>query len=302
VGHQNSTNKRLTWLDIVQRWMDRYQKYFVFISFLISGLAITADLTNVFQLLGITNSFGLVVTIQLIIIALMLAFFTGSSVVAGVLFLVLGGYISIRGYFFLYPQEISLAKIAGDFYANAGTELISIAITVLVIDVINKRRNKQQELADLKWQMGSKDNVLVLEAVRKLRGKKWLIDGTLRGIDLRGANLSNAKLFMANLEEANLEKVKLKGAFMKRANLRNANVTIEQLATVDNMEGAIMPDGRKYEEWGPIIPEKQPAQLSIEKSVAKNGEDSKLLLLLTGAGIAVFSSALSLWLRGKWVK
>lgn len=295
-------NKRLTWLNTVQRWMDRYQKYFVFVSFLLSGLAITADLTNVFQRLGITNSFGWVVTIQLIIIALMLAFFTGSSVVAGFLFLILGGYISVRGYFFLYPQEFSLAKIAGDFYANAGTELISIAITVLVIDVINKRRNKQQELADLKWQMGSKDNVLVLEAVRKLRGKKWLIDGSLRGIDLRGANLSNAKLFRADLEEANLERVKLKGAFMKQANLRNAKVTIEQLATVGNLEGAIMPDGRKYEEWEPIIAESQPGLLPPESANNEPGKDSRFSFLLSGAGIAVVSSVLTLWIRAKWLR
>ncbi|MCA9926360.1 MAG: pentapeptide repeat-containing protein [Anaerolineales bacterium] len=216
------------------------------------------------------------------------------------------GYINQHATIMVNNQEVELyqdSPFLGDFYANISAELASIAITILIIDAINQRRNKQQELDDLKWQMGSKDNVLVLEAVRKLRGKKWLIDGTLHGIDLRGANLSSAKLFMADLEGANLEKVKLNGAFLKMANLRNANVTVEQLATAGNLEKAIMPDGRKYEEWEPIIQETPPAEtVTTQLALPENNQHSKILLLLAGAGIAVVSSVFSLWARGRWDK
>ncbi len=232
--------------------------------------------------------------------------------VAGLILAVTSLLIGLFGYLNQYAtgnvngQDVELyqdSPLLGDFYANVSTELASIAITVLIIDVISQRRNKRQELDDLKWQMGSKDNVLVLEAVRKLRGKRWLIDGTLRGIDLRGANLSDAKLFMADLEGANLEHAKLNSTFLKSANLRNANITIEQLATVGNLEHAIMPDGRKYEEWESIIPEHRPVEPTIEQPEFSEGNKSnRISLMLAGAGIAIVSSVLSLWARGRRVK
>lgn len=244
----------------------------------------------------------ILIAIIALVLLLIIAFVRKSSEIAGGVLLVTGLIIGVRGFFYLYPEGFSLRKVSSDFYANVSTELISIAITVLIIDVINQQRSKQEELSDLKWQMSRKDNVLALEAVRRLRGKKWLIDGSLKGVDLSRANLSNAKLFRADLEGANFERTKLNNAFLKQANLRNANITIEQLATVGNLEGAIMPDGRKYEEWEPLIPVRQPIPLPIEQPEPINKKDSKFLLLLTGAGIAVFSSILSLWLHGKWVK
>ncbi|MCP4416324.1 MAG: hypothetical protein GY805_06865, partial [Chloroflexi bacterium] len=112
---------------------------------------------------------------------------------------------------------------------------------------------------------------------------------------------SNAKLYKADLEGANLERVKLKGAFLKRANLHNANVTIEQLATVGDLENAIMPDGRKYEVWEPIIPTVQPIELPSEQIAnAGKGQNNHILLLLAGGGIAIVSGAFSFWASRRW--
>jgi hypothetical protein len=289
-------------LEIIDRWLERNGRIFIIASLLIAILTAIADLTGILSVWGIETSPGFAIGLQVAVIVLLFAFLVQSPEIVGTLLLILAVYIGIRGFLFLYSGGFSYQQLTSDFYANVSTELASIAITVLIIDVINQRRIKQQELADLKWQMGSRDNVLALEAVRKLRGKKWLIDGTLKGLDIRGANLTGAKLFRANLEGANLERVKLHGAFLKQANLRNAKVTIEQLATVENLEGAIMPDGRKYEEWEPIIPERQLVSFPPEQAEPESGKDSKFMLLLTGAGIAVFSSVLSLWLYGKWGK
>lgn len=295
-------NRKSARLEKIERWMGRNGKFFIIASFLVAAVTAIADLTGFLSTWGIETSPGFTIGLQVAVIILLFAFLVQSPEIVGTLLLILAVYIGIRGFLFLYEGGFSYQQLTSDFYANVSTELASIAITVLIIDVINQRRAKQQELADLKWQMGSKDNVLALEAVRKMRGKKWLIDGTLKGLDIRGANLSGAKLFRANLEGANLERVKLHGAFLKQANLHNAKVTIEQLTTVENLEGAIMPDGRKYEEWEPIIPERQLAPFSPEQAEPENGNDSKFMLLLTGAGIAVFSSLLSLWLFGKWGK
>jgi hypothetical protein len=81
----------------------------------------------------------------------------------------------------------------------------------------------------------------------------------LSGANLSGANLSEANLSEANLSEANLSEANLKGADLKGADLKGAdlqeailqgaNVTDEQLAATRSLQGAIMPDGRKYEDW-----------------------------------------------------
>jgi uncharacterized protein YjbI with pentapeptide repeats len=63
-----------------------------------------------------------------------------------------------------------------------------------------------------------------------------MLDTRLVGTDLRGAELDGTVLYDANLSGANLSGVKGKSA--------------EQLeGQSSSLKGAIMPDGRKYEEW-----------------------------------------------------
>ena len=63
-----------------------------------------------------------------------------------------------------------------------------------------------------------------------------MLDARLVGADLRGTNLNGTVLYDANLSGANLSGVTVKSA--------------EQLdGQSSSLKGAIMPDGRKYEEW-----------------------------------------------------
>ncbi|VAW38397.1 hypothetical protein MNBD_CHLOROFLEXI01-3306 [hydrothermal vent metagenome] len=297
-------NNKIARFESIDRWLERNGKFLVITSFLIVTLTAIADLTGILSAWGIETSPGVTMGLQVAVIVLMFAFLVQSPEIVGTLLLILAVYIGIRGFLFLYEGGFSYQQITSDFYANISTELASIAITVLIIDVINRRHTKQQELADLKWQMGSRDRVLALEAVRKLRGKKWLIDGTLKGIDLRGANLQGAGLYKANLEGADLRKVKLHDAYLVGANLRNANVTIEQLATARNLKYAAMPDGRKYEEWEPIIPVKEPKEtvVSNQPQSPSNISNEKVRLLFAGASIALFTSLLTAWIQNQWFK
>lgn len=77
---------------------------------------------------------------------------------------------------------------------------------------------------------------------------------------LKGANLAGSILSHVNLKKANLEKAILTGAMlwytdMTMANLKGANFkglrvySKEQFSKAESLEGAIMPDGRLYEEW-----------------------------------------------------
>lgn len=71
----------------------------------------------------------------------------------------------------------------------------------------------------------------------------WAI---LSGADLNLANLSGADLLRADLSRANLRRADLSGANLNGA----TNLTNEELERqAKSLEGTIMPNGQKYEEW-----------------------------------------------------
>jgi hypothetical protein len=72
----------------------------------------------------------------------------------------------------------------------------------------------------------------------------------LRGADLRGADLQEAILVGANFQQAFLQEAFLQRAILREANLEGAEVTDEhELGYALSLQGATMPDGRKYEDW-----------------------------------------------------
>jgi uncharacterized protein YjbI with pentapeptide repeats len=99
-----------------------------------------------------------------------------------------------------------------------------------------------------------------------------LAGADLGGVDLQGADLSNSDLRGAHMgvslvhlryfgveitfaaSRANLTSANLRGAYLDNADLSmadftNATVTQEQLQQAASLEGAIMPNGQKYEDW-----------------------------------------------------
>ena len=123
----------------------------------------------------------------------------------------------------------------------------------------------------------SPENKKAVRAVEDLRACGKLVDGSLRGIalcqavlqgaDLREADLCYVDLHQANLDEADLTKARLQAAKLNRASLRGAdlgsadltradlykvdlrgarNLTDEQLSTLNELFGSIMPDGKVY--------------------------------------------------------
>jgi uncharacterized protein YjbI with pentapeptide repeats len=80
----------------------------------------------------------------------------------------------------------------------------------------------------------------------KLSGA-YLYDTDLSGADLTGANLSHAQ---GRFESgARMIGAELDGADLSGADLTNAAVTEEQLREAKSLEGAIMANGQKYEDW-----------------------------------------------------
>lgn len=146
---------------------------------------------------------------------------------------ILAAFIFIVGYFNQHTI-LSIRTILSDFYANVSSELLSIVITVVVLDRLQQRRQNAQDLQRLKALMASDENMITKIAVAELRARGWLEDGSLQGANLERANLQGARLrYMnlqaayldgANLQEADLSHTNLQKAFMMSANLQATNL------------------------------------------------------------------------------
>lgn len=128
-------------------------------------------------------------------------------------------------------------------------ELVGIGITVLIIDNANEAIKRREEKKRLILQMGSPDNAFAIEAVRQLRTRGWITDGSLRGAHLGSANLEGAYLgsanlmgatmYTVNLENANLRDANLKDAYLGGANMWHAILMSATMEKAD-LEGAIL--------------------------------------------------------------
>lgn len=122
-----------------------------------------------------------------------------------------------------------------EFGANVTTDLLFVALAVLVIDTLVRRDADDQRIRDLKAQAGSLSNDFALEAVRLLRLLDRLCGprGALQGANLRRANLEGAELQRANLNGADLHMVHLEGAELWEAHLEDARLWEAHLEGVD---------------------------------------------------------------------
>lgn len=144
-------------------------------------------------------------------------------------FLTLSLILAVIGYVVQHPEGFTFAGLLQDFYANISSELASIALTVLIIDGLNRRREAAQQAHQVREELirklGSKVNEVARQAAEELRAKGWLLDGDLQEADLRAANLEDADLYAADLQGANLQWAMLKNASLKKSSLVGANLS-----------------------------------------------------------------------------
>ena len=82
----------------------------------------------------------------------------------------------------------------------------------------------------------------------------WLIGSNLKHANLEDANLEGSWLGNAILQHANLSGAKLSGAGFNGTNLKGATVSLYQLKEVASLQGAIMPDGTRFDSgWAVMI-------------------------------------------------
>ncbi|MCG2784920.1 MAG: pentapeptide repeat-containing protein [Anaerolineae bacterium] len=148
------------------------------------------------------------------------------------IFLLISGVLT--GFLHSYPETWQYADVIKDYYANASTELVSIALTVLLIDALYEYRQNLQLKEQLIREMRSPDNGIALRAVEELRAYNWLFDGSLKGVSLRKANLAGC-----NLKGAVLDSADFTGANLKNASFRDASMETAILSGA-NLEGAFL--------------------------------------------------------------
>jgi uncharacterized protein YjbI with pentapeptide repeats len=172
----------------------------------------------------------------------------------GLLLLILAIASAVLGYAVTHPEGFTLETVITDFYANVTSELLGIAVTVLIIDSLNRRREQrteeQRERDDLIRQFGSRVNEAAVRASEMLRARGWLLDGTLQERDLRSANLEGAKLWKSDLQGADLQwatlnKANLNGASLIGASLVQASLIAARLNGAD-LRGANCTEARLY--------------------------------------------------------
>ncbi len=149
--------------------------------------------------------------------------------IIGVLLVLASIGLAIAGYQRLHG-DFDLLTVLNDFYANISAEMGSIAVTVLIVDGLNRRRDERNRIKELQEQLirdaGSSVNTTARSALDEMRKRGWL---GRRGHDDTLALLHNADLSQASLERVDLAYVDLSGTNLSQVNLRDADLPMANL-------------------------------------------------------------------------
>jgi len=163
---------------------------------------------------------------------------TSSSSFYGLVIIILATLLFFKG-------QAQSENLFEDFYANIVTELGSIAITVLILDQLNRRRDRHEKMDEFQKKSCSQNHTVATNAIEELRyygyftGKKLVykkLNGNLQGVDLQYADLSGALLDGGTFDEANLRRAKLEAATlggMVPASFLNCNLEQADMSCVE---------------------------------------------------------------------
>ena len=112
------------------------------------------------------------------------------------LYQILGGVALIAGGVIL--GAIMFSGDAG-YPTNLFTEILSLGVTVFVLNLLAKRREDSVLKGRLLQQLGSSFNFVALTALEEIQYRGWLQDGSLAGTNLSQADLRGADFSKANL-------------------------------------------------------------------------------------------------------
>ncbi|NDJ53753.1 MAG: pentapeptide repeat-containing protein [Chloroflexi bacterium] len=132
------------------------------------------------------------------------------------------------------------------FFIDLLPEAVGITFTVLILDNLDRQRERTQTREELIRRMHSRFKDTAIPAIEELRVLGHLSDGSIRGRELRGSNWMTANLYEADLRDTDLTNAVFIRADLVKANLTGAKVQDGQLARAFKLWQAIMPDGTLY--------------------------------------------------------
>lgn len=222
------------------------------------------------------------------------------TVLVAIALLILASLFAFTGHITLYGN-LNLVTIVSDFYANISSELASIAITVLIIDQLNQRREKREQLkrdryfADEQrkrdqllaiFELDRADTVETRQAIIRLMSKSNLFEGAklssinFTSVDLSFAKLnqtwlincdfSRAKLFHAHINKADLTTAKFKDTNLQGASCLGSNLSFAVIENADlrnsNLSGAnlLYVEISSSNLWNAILPDGAQYESNIE--------------------------------------
>ena len=144
------------------------------------------------------------------------------------------------GGLFFVEGDTRLISFIKEFYANISAELLSISITILIIDYLYDIKEKQANKKRLLTELSSVDIGFSSRALKELRENGWVEDGSLSGIDLSRANLRKLDLSKANLKGTNLSKADLTLANLNGACLDGAILNEVTLLSADLKDATLV--------------------------------------------------------------
>lgn len=131
----------------------------------------------------------------------------------------------------IFPTEFFL-----EFRANVLTEMVSIGITILVVDQVYKKQRTVGRKAQLIRMLQSGDYDVAQRAILEMKSqvsespyvgdltRSWITDGELRNCPLTGCLFEDAELYEADFEGANLMNSVFYGSILSRANFKGCNL------------------------------------------------------------------------------
>lgn len=153
---------------------------------------------------------------------------------AALAMLVLGIVVIVVGFRVQHPDTpLTLITLLPDFYANVSTTLVGIALTVLIIDALNRRRDDRLEKRRLIRDMGCGDNGIALRAVVEITESNLHRKGFLRNCSLTRAKLAGAQLMSADLSYSWFHCADFTGADLFGAKLQRTCFWCARLCGVD---------------------------------------------------------------------
>lgn len=160
---------------------------------------------------------------------------------SGIGYRILGGIVLVGVLVLLGKGNPSTRN---DFDLNLLTEIIGVAITVLIVDTIysfrDKKRREQELQERLIREVRSPDHGIAIDALHQLRDKDWLFgeNGLLMGTNLSSVDWHKGELSSANLRAASLPYSDLKGASINKADFSCATLWFAKLDKIQCFVGA----------------------------------------------------------------